>query len=98
MEPADFYDGLMGGYAVMVSITDDGGNVSQYLVTATGRYTEGYVLAYNTAILEDPANIEFYDPDTKYFKWFHVESDIWAVIQKYGDCPFVYADGEFVEE
>ena len=98
MEPAGFYDSLAGGYAVMVSFTDDGGNSFKYLVTATDSDIDGYVLAYNTDILENPANIKNYDKETKYYKWFNVKNDIWAVIQKYGECPFQYVDGKFIEE
>jgi hypothetical protein len=96
MEPANFYEQLVGGYAVMVTFTDSGGKSYKYLITATDRGAkEGFVLAYNTDVLENPANIEHYDKETKYYEWHNLQSDIWAVIQKYMDCPFEYVNGEF---
>lgn len=96
MEPADYYDPLIGGYTVLITI-DEGGKVSEYCVTITSKDKAGTVLAYNTAIFEDPANIKNYDPESKYYKWFNIKSDIWDIIQKYGNCPFEYKDGKFIE-
>lgn len=99
MEPSDNYDPMLGGYSVWITINENG-VISKYCVTNTcfDRDQKGTVLAYNFAILEDPANIQNYDPETKYYKWFDVNSDIWNVLQKYGDCPFEYKDGQFIDE
>ncbi|MDR2909346.1 MAG: hypothetical protein LBU86_05650 [Oscillospiraceae bacterium] len=97
MEVANLYDQPLGGTWVEISYTDSAGAEITNVITLLDWAGEGYVLAFNRDIFEDPANTpEEFKHLLPINKWFKIDSGIWELIAKCSGGNMEYADGDII--